>query len=440
MESQPEIVVAAEAVRTWVHTQRAGWKTGRAVAIAPLTASPAAVLDPPQQTGTLAPPPPAAWSQPPLATPATASAPPATIAPAIAESLFERVADPIEVEVSTPLLTRTWVRAALALAAVAVLAVGALLIRARVGSLRSVPATGTAVLESDPPGAAIVIDGTGVGVTPLSLALPVGQHTIEFKLKSATRKQTIAIAKGAQTAMTIDWNIKPLGSLRVEARPGPARVLVDGKERGTAPVTLTDLAVGAHTVQIETAEGSVRRRVEIAEGRTESISEEIFPGWLHIASPIEVTVVDGRQAVQLDASNRVLLKPGPHTIRVENRALEILGNPPGVDRAWRHGHRVVHAARVDAHSHRIGRRRRLRRRYARRRDAACRLQGVARHARHHGRGQVRRHPSRQRDGDRQAGAGRRVVLPSVDDPDVISSYAAGVQRLRKNPLQRPPLT
>ena len=32
-------------------------------------------------------------------------------------------------------------------------------------------------------------------------------------------------------------------------------------------------------------------------------------------------MVDGSTAVQLDASNRVLLKPGTHSLRVENRAL-----------------------------------------------------------------------------------------------------------------------
>jgi hypothetical protein len=221
------------------------------------------------------------------------------------------------------MLARTWGRAALALAAVLVVAAGGFLLRGRTGSLTPTPKSGTAVLTSEPAGAEVTIDGKASGTTPLTLNLPVGRHELEFRLKAATRKESIEIARGKETSVEIDWNRKPQGSLRVEARPTPARVLVDGKDRGEVPLTLTDLTVGTHTVQIDTMEGSVRRKVEIRQGGTETLSEEIFPGWLHVSSPIELTVVDGRKAVQLDASNRVLLKPGPHTIRLENRALGI---------------------------------------------------------------------------------------------------------------------
>lgn len=363
METAAEVVVAAEALRTWVRTQREGWKAPHPAMLAPTpvrtaATSPApgapvhvpAPVETPRPTSAPQPPSPAApaagprAAAPPVIMPRTpADGPPsALVVPAVVAAssgavasqathapvathtaLFERHVAPDDDAVSAPMLGRTWVRAVLVVAAVIVLATGAFLLRGRTGNLAPAPKSGTAVLTSEPAGAAVTIDGKASGTTPLTLNLPVGKHELEFRLKAATRKQSVEIAGGKQTSVDIDWNARPLGSLRVEARPTPARVLVDGKDRGEAPLTLTDLTVGTHTVQIDTMEGSVRRKVEIAQGRTESLIEEIFPGWLHVSSPIELTVVDGRKSVQLDASNRVLLKPGVHTIRLENRTLEI---------------------------------------------------------------------------------------------------------------------
>lgn len=317
METQPEIVAAAEAVRTWVQAQRSGWRSQGSSALpgstpAGLVASVAAAIPAPAPF-TLPIPTPEPLPEFDVSSGLNVAAP---------VSSSSTIVRDVEIAISVPLFARTWVRAMAGLAAVAFLAV-ALLVGPS-GVKRLMPArTGIAVLGSEPPGAEVTIDGTPAGSTPLKLELAAGRHSVEFKMKEATRRQTIDIERGRETAVAIDWNAKPLGTLRVEARPMPARVLVDGKERGTAPLTLSDLPVGTHTVEIETAEGSVRRKVEIAEGRTESVSEEIFPGWLHVSAPIDITVLDGRRAVQLDDSNRALLKPGVHTIRLQNRALEI---------------------------------------------------------------------------------------------------------------------
>lgn len=367
MESSPEVVVAAEALRTWVRTQREGWtapQTASRLAAAPPSAEalasaerPVAAVRTPEPapvaaTVTAKPPVQAAptagprAAAPPFVAPRPIPVEPAApevVVPAAVSSVvgsplsigaastsaashpgvFERPAPADQDDEPVRETGRGWVRMAAAMAAVLVLGAGVFLLRGRAGQIATAPKSGTAVLTSEPAGADVVIDGKASGTTPLTLNLSPGQHELEFRLKSSTRKQTITVAKGQETTVEIDWDSKPLGSLKVDARPTPARVLVDGKDRGAAPVTLTDLTVGTHTVQIETVEGSVRRTVKIAEGRTESLSEEIFPGWLQVSSPIELTVVDGKRAVQLDASKRVLLRPGPHTIRLENSALEI---------------------------------------------------------------------------------------------------------------------
>lgn len=127
--------------------------------------------------------------------------------------------------------------------------------------------------------------------------------------------------RGQTLPVAVDWNAKVYGGLQVSSTPSDAVVLVDGHDRGKTPLTLDDVVVGSHTVVIESSEGTVRRKIEVREGKTEVLAESIYAGWLKVDIPIEITVVDNGRAVQLDDSNRVLLKPGTHALRIENRKL-----------------------------------------------------------------------------------------------------------------------
>ena len=51
------------------------------------------------------------------------------------------------------------------------------------------------------------------------------------------------------------------------------------------------------------------------------IAESIYPGWVHVSAPFEVVVSEGTAGVQLDGRNQSLMKAGPHTLRLANRAL-----------------------------------------------------------------------------------------------------------------------
>jgi hypothetical protein len=183
------------------------------------------------------------------------------------------------------------------------------------------PKTGTAVLESVPNGSEVLVDGKDVGTTPMTAALPVGPHTVEFRFRKSTRIVHVAISSGGRVVERVDWALKPTGQLRVTSEPVGARVLVDGTARGATPLTLDDLAVGAHTVVLQSVAGSVRRSVTVSAGETADVAEKIFAGWLTVLSPFQVEISEGARAISLDDSNQVMLKPGPHELRLENRAL-----------------------------------------------------------------------------------------------------------------------
>src|SRR5207244_336752 len=56
---------------------------------------------------------------------------------------------------------------------------------------------------------------------------------------------------------------KATGGLRINSTPSGAMVSVDGKPRGMTPVTIEDLAVGRHTLEIRSASGTVQRTATV---------------------------------------------------------------------------------------------------------------------------------------------------------------------------------
>lgn len=183
------------------------------------------------------------------------------------------------------------------------------------------PKTGTLVLESSPDGTQAIVDGKDIGVTPTTISLDAGAHTVEFRQGSNTRTFNVTVTRGTSSTTRVDWKARTVGSLQVESTPVGAKVSIDGKPRGVTPLSLDDLTTGAHTLVVESGEGSVRRAVTIAEGETLKVSEAIFSGFMHVSAGIELEISENGRPLQLDDRSQVLLKPGAHKIRFANREL-----------------------------------------------------------------------------------------------------------------------
>jgi hypothetical protein len=184
--------------------------------------------------------------------------------------------------------------------------------------------TGTAVLESVPPGSQVYVGGTVVGTTPMTTQLSTGQHVVEFRRGENIRTVEIEITADQSTLARLDWNAARTGTLRVESTPTGATVIIDGRERGVTPLTLDDLTVGSHEVVLRSEAGSVRRTVTIRLESPTEISEALYPGWMHVSTPIEVEITQGGRRLPFDERNQVLLPPGSHRVQFQNRDLGYL--------------------------------------------------------------------------------------------------------------------
>jgi PEGA domain len=185
----------------------------------------------------------------------------------------------------------------------------------------SAPKVGTAILESLPSGSQVLVDGQVMGLTPLTATLPTGTHRVDFKYRGKARTIDVVVTQGGRTSELVDWSAKTVGRLQVNTEPTGAHVLVDNVSRGVTPLTLDDVPLGVHAVVLESNGGSIKRSVTIKSDEPASLTETIYPGWLKVFAPFDITISEGSKVLRLDDREQVMLPAGPHDIRFENRTL-----------------------------------------------------------------------------------------------------------------------
>lgn len=157
------------------------------------------------------------------------------------------------------------------------------------------------LLQSDPTGASIKINGKEVGVTDLALDLPAGLYNIEFKKSGyqvAKFKATIppnvsqplpfvklekASSRPKEEVIVIGESgvIEPEesgnGSLQITSIPD-AQVFIDGYHRGETPLTIKKIPVGSYVLKLS-KEGykDLRQTIYIRKDEVTKIAVELKP-------------------------------------------------------------------------------------------------------------------------------------------------------------------
>jgi hypothetical protein len=293
-ERQKQLVVAGEALRKWIHAQRAMWAAGYPQSLTQVqpqfAGGPAGAIAVPSPVLTQAAAAPAStWPAPAWPAPAEESG------PSWSEGVTERVGS--TVQGTSAILRSSW-KVLAAAAAVVLLAV---IVRFAWPTSKSTAST--------KPESSHEMASTASSTPPKPQAKPSPSRS------NATR------AAGAPTNAAPAVSAGGAGRLQVESSPTGAHVSIDGRERGVTPLTIDGLTVGPHQVIVHGSDGSVQRTVAINAGETAQLSESIYAGWLHVAAPFEVELSEGTKSIRLDDSNQVLLPPGPHDVRFENRTL-----------------------------------------------------------------------------------------------------------------------
>jgi PEGA domain len=285
------------------------------------------VARPPQP---VRPPEPAPPPAPPVVIPVAARveipvAPPPPPLPAFSAA----VAPPMPPPAARRAQPSPWPRVAIGVVVLAVLTTTGLYALRRRGSTSAL-ATGTLTVQSNPAGVPIDIDGKASGVTPATVSLAAGTHTILLRPGGEPKTMTIAMAAGAQISQYIELakTAPTSGGLVVRTDPPGAQVSIDRVPQGASPVSVASLTPGDHSITVSSDGVSVEQIVTVEAGMTSSLVVPIsarergpMSGWIAVTSPIEIQIFESGRLLGTNQSDRIMVPAGEHRLDLVNEAL-----------------------------------------------------------------------------------------------------------------------
>ena len=149
--------------------------------------------------------------------------------------------------------------------------------------------------------------------------LTPGVYTFEARLdkhRTASEKRTVEVRQ------PLSLTLKPLpitGSLKVKTDPLDASIKLDGENKGLSPLTLRNLLIGEHTIEIEkSGYNTLSKKITIEEGK-ETLVDETLSNYAFVS----ISSTPTGAALQVDGRNegttpkRLTLSYGEHTVRLE---------------------------------------------------------------------------------------------------------------------------
>jgi hypothetical protein len=185
----------------------------------------------------------------------------------------------------------------------------------------SEPKTGELVIRTEPPGAAIQIDGRPAGSSPYTNR-NMSPGTVKVNAeKEGYQPWEMEVAVEASKKFEMLVYLKPAeGSLEFVSEPSGARVSLDGREIGDTPLTVSRVSSGEHTVRITKDEYIVHEeRIDLkgAERRTIQALLKKTAGELLVSTePEDAEIyIDGKAVGRSPYENK-LLSPGSHKVKI----------------------------------------------------------------------------------------------------------------------------
>ena len=281
--------------------------------------------------------------------------------------------EPDDMRHNTPWWRRRAVAAVLFVAALAGAGVAG---RSYLSESASAAVPGKLVINSDPQGVPVVLDGKRAGQTPVTLEVSAGEHVLTLLAEAGPRTIPVSITAGATVQQFVEVSrqvIPQTGQLQIRSEPSGARVVVDGTPRGNAPVTVADLAPGPHTVEVANESGSIRQDINVEAGVTSSLvvpmtttPQGSVSGWISVSSPVDVQIYEDTRLVGSSRSDRLMVSVGKHELDIVNEALGfrqrrsvnvVAGQTAGIRLDWPNGSMAINAqpwAEVFINGERIG--------------------------------------------------------------------------------------
>ncbi len=225
---------------------------------------------------------------------------------------------------------RSYGRVAALVAIVLLLGGGGLLGYKIFGSSATAPLMGSLNVQSSPSGVDVFVDGVAKGRTPARIAVAPGSHILELRGKGVPRVIPLNVTAGAEVSQYLEFAEAPsTGQLAVQSDPPGAKVLVDGTERGAAPLTISDLTPGDHRVELQSEGASAKHTVTVQAGGTASLVVPMgaaaaagpVSGWVTIKAPFTMEIREGGRLLGTSDADKLMIAAGRHELDFVNDTL-----------------------------------------------------------------------------------------------------------------------
>jgi hypothetical protein len=193
---------------------------------------------------------------------------------------------------------------------------------------------GTLTIQTVPAGEQVLIGGSAAGVTPLTLDLAPGSYRVQVGPESNRRDLPVTVVSGGTTVHQLEFSSPPApaepartGALDVRTNLPKMSVLVDGVDRGIAPLTVDNMSVGEHSVVLRGDGRSIKRTVSIKANETFALdvatveNAAVSPGWVTISAPIKLDIREEGQLIGTTEAAKLMLAAGDHQIELANASL-----------------------------------------------------------------------------------------------------------------------
>jgi hypothetical protein len=203
--------------------------------------------------------------------------------------------------------------------------------------------TGTLIVQSNPAGVQVFVDGVDRGMTPAHLSVEAGSHILELRGRGVPRVIPLQVAAGAQVSQYLEFADTPTtGRLQVQSEPAGAKVTIDGTPRGETPLTVGDLTPGDHEIILQNDLGSARHVVTIQAGATASLVAPVgaapssgpVSGWVAVRAPFTLEIREQGRLLGTTNTDRIMMAAGRHDLELVNdslgyRVMRSVVVPPG---------------------------------------------------------------------------------------------------------------
>jgi serine/threonine protein kinase len=187
---------------------------------------------------------------------------------------------------------------------------------------------GIVLVESNPAGVQVFVDGEARGLTPAKVSLKPGAHLVELRGRGTPRVRSVMVEAGATVSHYVELaeaSAPVTGQLDVRSDPPGARVKVDGHDAGIAPILVSNLQPGEHTVVLQNDHGTVRHTVTIEPGLTAALVTPMAAGpqsgWISITAPFAMQVYESGDLIGSTETDKILVTAGTHHLQIINDTL-----------------------------------------------------------------------------------------------------------------------